>query len=459
MLQFSPTRRSLALAFGRNALKPLQQILGPCVVAAGAGITGTPSTILTWEVIYWLMCCVALSENGVMRTAVEQFWDQITPSLPEQDLEPVTDAAFCTARKRSGVAVFKSVFDRFVKLFRSRFGGHFLWKGLRLNGIDGTTLDLPANAKDLLERFPAGSGKHGSGSHPQMLLVALVDLWTGLAPHFLAVPKKRGENFCARWLARYLGKGDLLLGDRNFPAYDLFCWIRRTGAHFLIRTSKWRFSATSYARTYLGGRCDDYLMILTVPTKVAKQHPNLPRTLTVRVLEHQLPNGHLLRIMTSLLDHELYSYEELVALYAERWHHETSHREWKHSLELANIRSNTTAGILQEIFVQLTLNNVLRWIQADACKGQPFKPVDLQFLGTKRLALMAARRAEYTEDHDLPQLYADLVAAVAKKRILKRPGRNYPRKPKEIVKARKAIDQPSPGRAGPAAAVMKTAVI
>ena len=85
--------------------------------------------------------------------------------------------------------------------------------------------------------------------------------------------------------------------------------------------------------------------------------------------------------------------------------------------------------------------------------------MDLQFLGTKRLALVAARRAEYLDDHELPQLYADLVAAVAKKRIIKRSGRNYPRKPKEIVKARKAIDQPSPGRTGPAAAVMKTAAI
>lgn len=458
MSQFSPTRGSLALAFGSNALKPLQQILGTCVATAGAGITGTASTVLTWEVLYWLMCCVALSE-GVMRTAVERFWDQITPSLPEQDVEPVTDAAFCTARKRAGVAVFKAVFDRFVSLFRQRHGDRFLWKGFRLNGIDGTTLDLPANAKDLRERFPAGSGVHGTGVHPQMLLVALVDLWTGLARRFLAVPKSRGENLCARWLVRYLGEGDLLLGDRGYPAYDFFCWTLRTGAHFLFRTSARHFSAASYVRIYLGGRRDDYLMALTVPPKVAKKHPNLPRTLTVRVLEYRLPNGKLLRLITSLLDHELYSYEDLIALYAERWHHETAHREWKHSLKLSNIRSHRAPGVLQEIFVQLTLNNVLRWIQADACAGRPHKPVDLQFLETKRLARTAARRAEYLEDHELPRLYAELVRSVATKRILKRPGRSYPRKPKEIVKARKAIEQPSPGQTSPAAAVMGAVVI
>lgn len=458
MLQFIPTRRSLALAFGSNVLRPLQQILGTCVVAAGAGITQTPSTVLTWPVVYWLMCCVALSEDGAMRTMVEQFWSQITPSLPEQDVEPVTDAAFCTARKRTGVAAFKAVFDLFVGFFRRRFRDRFLWKGFRLSGIDGTTLDLPANAKELWKRFPSGSGPHGSGVHPQMLLVALVDLWSGLAHRFLAVPKTRGENFCARWLARYLGKGDLLLGDRNFPAYDLCCWIRKTGAHFLFRLSEWRLSSSKYDRHYLG-RKDDYLMILTVPRAVAKLHPHLPARLTVRVLELRLKNGHLLRIITSLLDPKAYPYEELVALYAERWHHETAHREWKHSLELSNIRSMKVIGVLQEIFVQLTLNNVLRWIQADACEGQPFKPMDLQFLETKRLARTAARRAEYLEDHELPRLYAELVRAVATKRIRKRPGRNYPRKPKDIVKARKTVDQPSPEQTGPAAAVMGTAVI
>ncbi len=455
--QFSPSRRILAQSFSDNVLRPFQEILGPCLRESGSAIESTPSTLLTYQVVYWLMACVALTE-GVMRTAVEQFWFQITPRFPDQAVEPVTDAALCTARKNLGVSLFKGVFDRFVALFRKKFGRDFRWKGFHLVGIDGTTLNLPANAKNLWKRFPGSSSQHGSGSHPQMLLVALVDLWTGLARRFLAVSKQHGENFCARWLVRYLGKEDLLLGDRNFPAYDLFCWIRKTGAHFLFRVSEWRLSSSKYRRHHLG-RKDDYLMVLTVPPAVAKLHPSLPDCLTVRVLEFRLKNGNLLRIVTSLLDPKKYPYDEVVSLYAERWHHETAHREWKHSLELSNIRSHSEAGVLQEIFLQLTLNNVLRWIQADACEEESFKPVDLQFLETKRLAQTAARRAEYLEDHELPYLYKQLVHQVARKQIRKRPGRNYPRSSTEIVKRRRSLEPPTPGQRVMASGVMGSAPI
>ena len=71
-------------------------------------------------------------------------------------------------------------------------------------------------------------------------------------------------------------------------------------------------------------------------------------------------------LITSLLDVAAYPHAELENLYHERWRHETIHREWKYTLAMSNLRSLTPKGIRKEIYVQLTINNALRWIMVEA---------------------------------------------------------------------------------------------
>ena len=80
----------------------------------------------------------------------------------------------------------------------------------------------------------------------------------------------------------------------------------------------------------------------------------------VRILQYQRPGFRTSWLITSLLDPAELPYEELVGLYHQRWRQETFHREWKHTLQLANLRSHSPSGICKEVFVQLTLNNAVR---------------------------------------------------------------------------------------------------
>jgi hypothetical protein len=388
------------------------------------------------------MACIATTQKATMRSAREIFSRLVGPARPSDRDEPFTDGAFCKARKRLGADFFRTIFEGFVEKFVQRFGRRFRWKGFHLVGIDGTVVDLPGNALQLLKDYPPASGSKGGGVHPQMLLVAIVDLWTGLVRRFRVGPKRKGtmENDQAALLVPSLSQEDLILADALYPAYDLFCWIRNTQAHFLSRLTSRRFSSASYSRTPLQNP-GEYLMVLTVPPKIGRRHRDLPKTLSIRVLEYRLKNGKLLRLATSLLDPVAYPYEELVSLYLERWHQETSHRDWKHSLTLSNLRSRTADGILQEIYLQLTLNNVLRWIQSDAIPpeskdGEPRTPVDLQYKATMSAMRIAAEDARGLHPKHVPALYRELIEQVGRLKISKRRGRSFPRTRQDIVKRR-----------------------
>ena len=148
--------------------------------------------------------------------------------------------------------------------------------------------------------------------------------------------------------------------------------------------------------------------------------------MTVRVIEYQIRGFRVSWLITSLLDAQAHPYDDVVTLYHQRWNQETIHREWKHTLQLSNLRSRSPHGILKEVFVQLTLNNAIRAMQAEALAFDD-KPVTLQFLDTKRLVVAEIPTMAMAPVEQLPSIYSSLLHAIARQTILVRPGRSYPR--------------------------------
>ena len=111
------------------------------------------------------------------------------------------------------------------------------------------------------------------------------------------------------------------------------------------------------------GSLDEWYITLKLPQRIRRNHPHLPEEVTARVLRYQIPGFRPSLLITSLLETDTYGYASLVSLYHERWRQETMHREWKYSLSMSEFRSHTIRGIFKEVYVQLTLNNVLH------CKG------------------------------------------------------------------------------------------
>lgn len=161
---------------------------------------------------------------------------------------------------------------------------------------------------------------------------------------------------------------------------------------------------------------------------VRSKNPDLPRVLSARLLRYQRSGFRSSWLLTSLTDAKAHSYDELVDLYHRRWQIETIYREWKHGLNIQNLRSHTPAGAIKEIYAHLILNNLVRWVMVDAVRSTELHAIDLSYLTALthvKAALMTMHRAHPKE---ICRLYQCLLNNVRKATIRKRPGRSYPRR-------------------------------
>jgi hypothetical protein len=417
-----PGSRTVEL-FRKHGLTALRRVLRPELFDAAWPGAAHPNAVLVPSVVFWLMAAAAMSD-GTMAATVLSFWTSEASVCPALRQESVTEEAFCMARRVLPMRFFRALFDTFVQRQDEAHARRWLWHGKRLLGVDGTEVTLPPDT-ELLTVFRPASNKRGACKYPQALLVGLVGLWSGLCYSFVLVPQAQAEQWCACWLSRYLRFGDLLLGDRNFAGYEIVARVVHRGADFLFRLPAKRFHKLARRRTN-SGRRDEWLVDLKLPAALRERCPHLLASVTVRILEYQLPGYRVSWLITSLTDARTYSRDEVAALYHQRWNQETLHREWKHTLQLSNLRSHSPQGICKEVFVQLTVNNALRAMQAEAlpCDG---KPLSLKFLDTKRVVVAAMPTMALAPLEQLPVIYANLLRKIATLVIDVRPGRSYPR--------------------------------
>lgn len=414
-----------AKIFRSHGLAPFFKILTPELFGIDSSHSWPALMVLIPQVVFWLMALVALSD-GTMAAAVVSFWSPLRAIYPQLSIEPVTEEAFCTARKVLPVVFFRRLFKALIARFDARFGDSFRWRGFHLLGIDGMGTNLPP-CQDLRKIYPPASNQHGRTARPQGRLVGLVNLWTGVCRGFRFVPLTYSEQRCARRLIRLLGPFDLLLCDRNFPGLEFMLTVLVRGAQFLIRLPGNRFHKLPRQATP-SKRLDEWYVTIPLSKALKVAFPQFADGLKLRIIHYQIKGFRPTRLITSLLDTEQFPYDEMVTLYHERWRQETRHREWKHTLQINNLRSKSNPGILKEILVQLTLNNAIRWMMAEATDGSDHRPVDLQFLAAKRLILAQIPAMAIADPGRLTELYRDLLAAIGRKTILVRPGRSYPRK-------------------------------
>ena len=417
-----PRSRTVEL-FRKHGLTALRRVLPPELFEAVWPYPTHPNAVLVPPIVFWLMAAATLSD-GTMAAMVLTFWTSLASVSPATRRHSVTEEAFCMARRALPMRFFRALFDAFVRRQDDAHASRWLWHDKRLLGIDGTEVTLPLD-KGLLTVYRPASNNRGACKHPQALLVGLVGLWSGLCYNFVLVPQAQAEQWCACWLSRYLRPSDLLLADRNFACYEIMARVVHRGADFLFRLPVGRFHRLARRLTN-SGRRDEWLVDLKLPAALRKRCPHLPAVVTVRVLEYQIPGYRVSWLITSLTDARTYSYDEVVSLYHQRWNQETMHREWKHTLQLSNLRSHSPRGLCKEVFVQLTLNNAVRAMQAEAL---PFdeKPLSLKFLDTKRLVADAIPTMALAPIAELPATYAGLLRTIATLVIDVRPGRSFPR--------------------------------
>jgi len=107
---------------------------------------------------------------------------------------------------------------------------------------------------------------------------------------------------------------------------------------------------------------------------------------------------------------------------------ETLYREWKHGLDIQNLRSHTPRGILKEVHAHLLLSNLVRWVMTEASEQTTCRPVELSFLTGLSLIKSVLWPMLHLPPKEIAAAYERLLGLIRAARIRQRPGRSYPRR-------------------------------
>ena len=333
-------------------------------------------------------------------------------------------STFCEARQRLGVAPLLQLAQQAVELQATPQTPEAFYQGLRLMALDGFVVDVPdtpANARV----FGRPGSRRGTAAFPQARILALCEVGTHVFWKTQVKPCRRGETTMAPALLRFLQPDMLLLWDRGFLSYDLVRQVGARGAHLLARIKN--NLVFRPLRRYADG------------SYRAKLYPS-PRHrdrdeggIEVRIIEYTLNDpgrpgsGETHRLLTTLLPPARHPAKRLILLYHERWEEEVAIDELKtHQRERPVLRSETPAGVVQEIQGLLLAHYVVRVLMGEAAQRQGLPPRRLSFPGT--LKVLRCRLPSCPKSRTgLQRWYDDLLAEIAEEVLPKRRNRINPR--------------------------------
>jgi hypothetical protein len=331
-------------------------------------------------------------------------------------------STLCMARQRLGVAPLRALADEVVTLLADPDTPAAFYRGLRLMAIDGFVVDLP-DTPDNARVFGRPKGGRTPGAFPQARVVGLCEVGTHVLWRWLIKPIRRGETSMAYRLCQHLTKGMLLLVDRLFAGYPLVQAVRQQKAQVLVRLkSHHKFQPI----LELG---DGSVLAKIYPNTWARRQDR--GGIWVRVIEYTFHDptrkgsGKRHRLLTTLLNARLHPAKDLVVLYHERWEEELTIDEIKtHQRERPVLRSETPAGVVQELYGLLLAHYTVRVLMKEAAQRAAVPPRQMSFV--EALKILRCRLPECRQ-RGLEDWYEDLVQEIAQEVLPRRRNRINPR--------------------------------
>jgi hypothetical protein len=422
-----------AAAAGRllDRLLLLQQVIPPAEVwqaLRDAGCVDRRRCTLTFEVTCWLVLAMGLLTDLPLRQ-VFQFAHRLWPGTPDPHR-----SSLCVARRRLGIAPLRRLFARLVgpRATPATPGGFS--HGLRLLAVDSTVLRVPDSAANLRAFGRATGGPRGPAAFPQVRKLSLLEVGTHVELDFRVKGFRAAsstEHDLAPSLLRRVGEGALLLWDRGFHSYALWRQVLRQGGHVLGRVG---------ARPLLPAEtplADGSALTTIYPRTWERQQGRDGLVLRLLRYTHDDPRrvgcGQEHRLLTTLLDAGRYPAAELIRLYHERWEIELAYDEQKTHHDpvrpgkAAQLRSQTPAGVVQEVYALSLGHYVTRALMAEAADRAGVDPDRLSFVGCLRV--LRARLPEYAAVPAAGRAawYEGLLAELGRERLEPRRNRVNPR--------------------------------
>lgn len=408
-----------------------EEVITQALATVGRWLDRVFSPVVT----LWVFLGQALAADQSCRAAVAR----LVAHRAAQGLQPCSSetGAYCQARKRLPEQFFAAVARLVGRNLDARVDRQWLWKGRRVCLYDGTTVSMPDTPQNCAAYPLAYNQVPGTtfalarvGAVIALSCGAILDL--GICRY---AGKGQGEVSLLRQLWDVLRPGDVLLGDRLMSGWAGMLLLKQRGVDTVSRLSAHR--RADFRRGRRLGK-DDHLVHWKKPTSIRSvdrpTYNALPDAITVRETRFRVEQpGFRTRsvvVVTTLLDPEQASKEELASLYRARWNNELDLRSIKVTLQMDLLRCKTPDLVRKEIWTHVLAYNLIRTVMAQAAAGEGVPPRAISFKATLQvleafrplIAYQAHRDAGYRA-----ALYEQLLRAIAVHRVADRPDRFEPR--------------------------------
>ena len=453
-----PAFRSRLAALGRRTARTLRQatltqlqehlralLPAPLLSATDEGANSRDrvfSLRFTCECFLWQMLKPKTSCREVVR--------QVQALLRLLGRTPIDegDSAYIQARQRLPRERLEQALTHTSQVADQRVGSGGQLQGRPVKVVDGSSTqlaDTPPNQK----AYPQHSGQKPGCGFPLMKFVVLFSLCSGAVLNVMLGNLHCHDLRLLRGLWEELKAGDILLGDRAYGEYTTLASLPQQAVDVVARLHHRRKVDFRKARRlgkndglFTWTKGDQQSEILS-----ASEWMLLPAQIVVRVIRFTATiRGFRTRrvtLVTTLLDPELYSAQELVALYARRWRLELCLRDLKTTMNMEQLRCKSPEMAEKELLAYLVGHNLIRCLIAEAVARYQVDLERVSFKGSvDALRQYSDAIAKAPNRKMRRQLWEDLLLNLARDLVRYRPNRQEPRAVKRRPKPYPLLNQP-----------------
>jgi hypothetical protein len=416
---------------------PFTNVLTEEVIAqALTAITGWLDRVFSPLVTLWVFLGQVLGADHSCRATVARL---ITHRLARgQRPCSAETGAYCQARKRLPESFFADVACQTGRALEANVDSRWLWKGRHVYLFDGTTVTM-ADTRENQKAYPQVYNQKPGLGFPIARLGALISLACGAVVNLgfcQYAGKGQGEVSLLRRLWDSLRPGDILLTDALLGNFTNLVMLQERSLEFVGRLNKAHRKADFRRGQRLGQ--EDHVVQWLKPTSIRsldrEAYHALPEFITVRETRIRVfQPGFRTRsivLVTTLLDPEQTTKEDLATLYRARWHNELDIRSLKSAMQMGELRCKTPEMVRKEVWTHILAYNLIRTVMAQAAARHGVAPRTISFTGAMQTLEAFQPLLEFGAAQDAAsrlRLYHDLLAAIATHRVGDRPDRYEPR--------------------------------
>lgn len=366
---------------------------------------------------------------------VQSFCSQKDLPLPSSN-----DAAYCKARGRLKQADLESIHDRVAAKVQQQVLQDQRWKEREVKVLDGTGITL-ADTPQNQEEFPQPSSQRKGCGFPVMKVVACFCLASATLLKWVETELKRHECRILKEFTDFFKPGDVALTDRGFSSYGNLAFLFKQGVDSVMRVHQMR--KLDYRTGKPLGPMD---RLIRWSKPICPKHwdcedwDSLPDEMELRIVRIRVEvKGFRVRqvdLVTTLLDPEQYSTEDLAELYYRRWAVELFFRHIKTTMGMEMLSCKTPAMVRKELRMFIIAHNLIRALMQESARRYHCDLTRISFKGTVDTLrqFSYAIYASAATPRVQKRIIDDMLYVIASETVPLRAGRSEPRALKQRPK-------------------------